>query len=131
VRLDIRKQDVIKDGGAIVGNKVKVKVVKNKVAPPFKEAHFDIMFGKGVDYLGEILDIGVEYEIVQKSGSFYSYDGERLGQGRDNSKKFLSESPELMDKLIAQVREAIFQNNKNTTPMPLVENDEDFDEDDI
>lgn len=131
VRLDIRKQDVIKDGGAIVGNKVKVKVVKNKVAPPFKEAHFDIMFGKGVDYLGEILDIGVEYEIVQKSGSFYSYDGERLGQGRDNSKKFLLEHPELFDKLTDQVRNAIFQNSKNTTPMPIMDADDNFVDDDI
>lgn len=132
VRLDIRKQDVIKEGGAIIGNKVRVKVVKNKVAPPFKEAHFDIMFGKGVDYLGEILDIGVNYEIVQKSGSFYSYDGERLGQGRDNSKKFLQEHPELMEKLNAQVREAMFQNSKNTTPIAeMLEEEDDFDEDEL
>jgi recombination protein RecA len=135
VRLDIRKQDVIKEGGAIVGNKVRVKVVKNKVAPPFKEAHFDIMFGKGVDYLGEILDIGVTYEIVKKSGSYYSYDDERLGQGRDNAKQFLHEHPEMMEKLNQQVREAIFQHNKSTTPMAMSidEDDEpdDIDEDDI
>lgn len=132
VRLDIRKQDVLKDGSTVVGNKVRVKVVKNKVAPPFKEAHFDILFGKGVDYLGEILDIGVSYDIVQKSGSFYSYDGERLGQGRDNSKKFLSENPELFAKLTTQVREAIFQNSKNTTPMPdVLDEDDGLTDDDL
>lgn len=124
VRLDIRKQDAIKIGTTVIGNKVKVKVVKNKVAPPFKEAVFDIMFGKGVDSLGEILDIGVNYQIVQKSGAFYSYDGEKLGQGRENSKKFLQENPDIMNKLNTQVRDAIFQHSKNTTPMPDVIEDD-------
>ena len=130
VRLDIRKQDVIKDGSTVVGNKVKVKVVKNKVAPPFKEAFFDIMFGKGVDAIGEILDIGVNYEIVQKAGAFYSYNGEKLGQGRDNAKRFLAENSTIMKQLTHQVRDAIFQHSKNTTPIAdsIDEDDADFDE---
>jgi recombination protein RecA len=127
IRLEIRRQEVLKEGSSIIGNKVKVKVVKNKVAPPFKEACFDIMFGQGVDYVGEVLDIGVEYNVVQRAGAFYSYNGERLGQGRENSKNYLKETPELLDTIAEQVRAALLQNNKNTTPIATpVDDDEDF-----
>ncbi|MGH9850773.1 MAG: recombinase RecA, partial [Blastocatellia bacterium] len=104
VRLDIRRITSIKDGDSVVGNRTKVKVVKNKVAPPFREAEFDIMYGEGISRLGEIIDIGVENKIVDKSGAWFSYKGERLGQGRDNSKNTLRDNPELRDRIEAEVR---------------------------
>ncbi len=88
----------------MVGNKTKIKVVKNKVAPPFKQAEVDIMYGEGISREGEILDIGSEIDIVQKSGAWYSFEGERLGQGRENAKQFLKENPEIADEIIAQIR---------------------------
>lgn len=108
VRLDIRRSTQIKDSdGSVRGNKTRVKVVKNKVAPPFKLAEFDIMYGEGVSKVGEILDIAVEFEIIQKSGSWFSYDETKLGQGRDAVKQMIKDNPELMDELEAKIKAAI------------------------
>ena len=108
VRLDIRRSTQIKDSnGNVKGNKTRVKVVKNKVAPPFKTAEFDIMYGEGVSKVGEIIDLGVEYEIIKKSGSWFSYGDTKLGQGRDAVKALLLDNPELFDELDAKIREAI------------------------
>jgi len=96
VRLDIRRIESIKDGAEITGNRTRVKVVKNKVAPPFKQAEFDIMYGKGISREGSLLDVGVELGIVKKSGAWFTYEGEQLGQGRENAKNFLAENPEIM-----------------------------------
>jgi recombination protein RecA len=96
VRLDIRRIEAIKDGVEVVGNRTRVKVVKNKVAPPFKQAEFDIMYGRGISREGSLLDIAVDLDIVKKSGAWYTYEGEQLGQGRENAKAFLSENPEVM-----------------------------------
>lgn len=107
VRLDIRKSSAIKDGDNILGNLVKVKVVKNKVAPPFRKAEFEITFGEGISKIGEIIDMGVELNVIQKSGSWLSYNGSKLGQGRDAAKALLKDNPELSDEIEAKVREAI------------------------
>ena len=108
VRLDIRRSTQIKDtDGAVQGNKTRVKVVKNKVAPPFRLAEFDIMYGEGVSKVGEILDLAVEHEIVKKSGSWFSYDETKLGQGRDAVKALIKDNPELMDELEAKVRKVV------------------------
>ncbi len=104
VRLDIRRIGQIKDGIDIVGNRVKVKVAKNKVAPPFRVIEFDIMYGEGISKAGEVLDLGVEAEVVQKSGSWFSYNGTKLGQGRDSVKKLLLDNPELMDEIEDKVK---------------------------
>lgn len=104
VRLDIRKKDPIKEGGEVIGNLTKVKVVKNKVAPPFREAEFDIMFGEGISKMSELLDVGVKLGIVQKSGAWFNYGDIRLGQGRDNAKQFLRENPEIADDIEGQIR---------------------------
>lgn len=107
VRLDIRRVTAIKDGDQVIGNMTRVKVVKNKVAPPFRKAEFEIMFGEGISKVGEILDLGVEYGIIQKSGSWFSYNGSRLAQGRDASKALLKDNPELCEELEAQIMEKI------------------------
>lgn len=108
VRLDIRRSTQIKDvDGGVQGNKTRVKVVKNKVAPPFKTTEFDIMYGKGISKLGEVIDLGVEYEIIKKSGSWFSYGDTKLGQGRDAVKALLNDNPELMEELEAKIKEAI------------------------
>jgi len=104
VRLDIRRMNQIKDGLDATGNRVKVKVAKNKVAPPFRMVEFDIMFGEGISKVGEIIDIGVEMEIVQKSGSWFSYNGTKLGQGRDSVKQLLLDNPEMMDEIEGKIR---------------------------
>jgi recombination protein RecA len=104
VRLDIRRIETIKDGVETVGSRTRVKVVKNKVAPPFRQAEFDIMYGKGISREGSLLDMAVEMGIVKKSGAWYTYDGEQLGQGRENAKTFLSENPELMVEISERVR---------------------------
>ena len=104
VRLDVRRTETLKQGGEMVGNHVKVKVVKNKVAPPFKQAEFDIMFGTGISREGEILDLASECNVVNKSGAWYSYNGERIGQGRENVKIFLKDHPEICEELEKQVR---------------------------
>ncbi|MFT4522377.1 MAG: recombination protein RecA [Bacteroidia bacterium] len=107
VRLDIRRIGQIKDGVDIIGNRVKVKVAKNKVAPPFRVVEFDIMYGVGISKAGEILDLGVDYEIIQKSGSWFSYNGIKLGQGRDSVKQLLVDNPELMEELEIKVKEKV------------------------
>ncbi len=107
LRLDIRRITQIKDGDTIVGNRTKVKVVKNKVAPPFREAEFDIIYGEGISKLGELIDIGVEHKIVDKAGAWFSYKGERLGQGRDNAKNTLRDNPTMRDRIEAEVRAAL------------------------
>ncbi|MDM5316452.1 recombinase RecA [Fictibacillus sp. b24] len=104
VRLEVRRAEQLKQGQDVVGNKTKIKVVKNKVAPPFRTAEVDIMYGEGISYQGEILDIGSDIDIVQKSGAWYSYEGERLGQGRENSKQFLKENPEIASAIVAEIR---------------------------
>ena len=107
VRLDIRRSAQIKDGDEAIGNRVKVKVVKNKVAPPFRSAEFDIIFGEGISKTGEIIDMGVELGIVQKSGSWYSYNGDKLGQGRDGVKQLMIDNPELANEIETKIREKI------------------------
>jgi|TARA_B110000444_G_scaffold78899_1_gene74561 recombination protein RecA len=108
VRLDIRRSTQIKNGDAVVmGNKTRVKVVKNKVAPPFKTTEFDILYGEGISKIGEIIDLGVNYEIINKSGSWFSYGETRLGQGRDSVKTLLTENPDLMDELETKIMESI------------------------
>jgi recombination protein RecA len=107
MRLDIRRLTQIKDGENVIGNRTKVKVVKNKVAPPFREAEFDIVYGEGISRLGELIDIGVENRIVDKAGAWFSYKGERLGQGRDNAKNTLRDNPAMRDKIEAEVRAAL------------------------
>jgi recombination protein RecA len=105
VRMDIRRTGSIKSGDEVIGNETRVKVVKNKVAPPFREAHFDILYGEGTSREGEILDIGSEAKIVEKSGAWYSYNGERIGQGKDNARQYLKERPELSHEIENKVRE--------------------------
>ena len=107
IRLEVRKGEAIKQGTEVVGNRVKIKVAKNKVAPPFKTAEFDLMYGTGYSRTGSILDMGVEFEIITKSGAFYSYEGTRLGQGRENAKKFLADNPEMATTIENKIREAI------------------------
>ena len=104
VRMDIRKIDIIKQGNDIMGNRTRVKVVKNKVAPPFKRAEFDIMYGKGISASGDILDLATELDIVDKAGAWYSYEGTRLGQGRENSKAYLEENTDLLMELERKIR---------------------------
>ena len=105
VRMDVRRVEAIRQGGEIIGNHTKVKVVKNKVAPPFKEAEFDIMFGQGISREGDLIDLAVKVDAVQKSGAWYAYKGEKIGQGRENAKTFLREHPEIMAEVEVQVRE--------------------------
>ncbi len=109
VRIDIRRSSQIKDGENVIGNRTKVKIIKNKVAPPFKTAEFDIMYGEGISKVGEILDLAVEFEIVKKSGSWFSYGETKLGQGRDSVKGLIKDNPELMDELEAKIKELIKQ----------------------
>jgi recombination protein RecA len=108
VRLDIRRIGAIKNGDEVVGNETRVKVVKNKVAPPFRNAEFEILYGEGVSREGELVDLGVAHELVQKSGSWYSYGGDRIGQGKDNVRGYLKEHPEIADALEAKIREKCF-----------------------
>ncbi len=105
IRLDIRRIETLKQGGEMIGNRVRVKVVKNKIAPPFKEAEFDIMFGQGISREGDILDLGVKVDAVNKSGSWYAYQGDKIGQGRENAKKYLKEHPDVMEQIEKKVRE--------------------------
>jgi recombination protein RecA len=107
IRLDIRRRTQLKDGDKVIGNMTKVKVVKNKVAPPFKIAEFDIMYGKGISKTGEILDLGVDYDIIKKSGSWFSYNDTKLGQGRDSVKNVIADNPDLAEELEAKIKAAI------------------------
>mgnify|MGYP003620075072 FL=1 len=122
VRLDVRKIDVIKQGDAMLGSRTRVKVVKNKVAPPFKQCEFDIMYGQGISKVGELVDIGANLDIIKKSGAWYSYNEERLGQGRENVKQFFLENPELMNEVESKVREYF---NINTSPIEIAKTDVD------
>ena len=122
VRLDIRRSTQIKDGDVAIGNRVKVKVVKNKVAPPFRVAEFDIVFGEGISKLGEIIDLGVEMNIIQKSGSWFSYDTTKLGQGRDSVKQILHDNPELSDEIETKIRAKVAE---KISVAPVVEEDAD------
>ncbi len=121
VRMDVRRVEGIKVDGNIVGNRTRIKVVKNKVAPPFREAECDIMYGKGISRSGNILDLAVEYSLVDKSGAWYSYDGQRIGQGRENAKKFLEENPEIMELLDQKVRAKVNEltGGTNTEAVPV------------
>jgi recombination protein RecA len=107
VRLDIRRTGTIKKGDDAIGNETKVKVVKNKVAPPFKTAEFDILFGEGISREGEVIDMGVEAKIIEKSGAWYAYQGEKIGQGRDNAREFLRENPDLAFEIENKVRDSL------------------------
>jgi recombination protein RecA len=107
VRLDIRRIGAIKDGQEVTGNRTRVRVVKNKMAPPFTEAEFDISYGEGISKTGDLIDVGVAADIVDKSGSWYSYQGERIGQGRENVKRFLSENRDMYDDIYQKCREAL------------------------
>ena len=134
VRLDVRKIEAIKNGTTLIGNRTRVKVIKNKVAPPFREAIFDIMYGEGISKYGELLDIAVEMELVNKSGSWFSVGDERIGQGRDNAKQYIADHPELAADLEAKVREHLsqLQNSRRTAAKPAGKavdvSAEDFDE---
>ena len=122
VRLDIRRIGAIKDKDVITGNQTRVKVVKNKMAPPFKQVEFDIMYGKGISKVGEIIDLGSQADIIEKSGAWYAYNGEKIGQGRENSKRFLLENPAILDEIEAKIRansstvEEIMLDGDNLTP---------------
>ena len=113
VRLEVRRADTIKNGSEMIGSRTKVKVVKNKVAPPFKQAEFDIMYGKGISASGNILDLGVEMKLVDKAGSWFSYNGERIGQGRENAKLFLEDNPEIMMEIEKKIRDIAFAASDN------------------
>ena len=115
VRLDIRRTASIKDGQEAVGNRTRVRVVKNKMAPPFKEAEFDIMYGDGISKTGDLLDMGVQVNVVDKSGAWYSFNGERIGQGRENVKKFLSENPDIHNAIHIRIRQELGLDPKEQT----------------
>ncbi|MNW52910.1 recombinase A [compost metagenome] len=120
VRLDVRRIETIKMGNDMVGNRTRIKVVKNKVAPPFKQAEIDIMYGEGISKEGSLIDIGTELDIVDKSGAWYSYSGERLGQGRENAKQFLKEHPEIANTIEQKIRES---SNLTTSVAPASPNE--------
>ena len=107
VRLDIRRISAIKDGEENIGSRVKVKVVKNKVAPPFREAEFDIIYGEGISRVGSLVDLGVTHQVIEKSGAWYAFGGERIGQGRENAKRFLQENPAMADEIEGKLRAAL------------------------
>ena len=112
VRLDIRRVTSIKDGDQVIGNQVRVKIVKNKVAPPFRKAEFEITFGEGISKIGEIVDLGVQYGIIQKSGSWFSYNGTKLAQGRDATKAMIKDNPELAEELEGLIKNTITEQTK-------------------
>ena len=126
VRLDIRRIGSIKKGDEIIGNETRVKVVKNKVAPPFKQADFEILYGEGVSFFGELVDLGVEFGFVQKSGSWYAYNNEKIGQGKDNAKQFLRDNPEKAKELEAAIREKAFAKLASLPPATHDEDDTEF-----
>jgi len=123
VRLDIRRIGAIKKGDEIVGNETKVKVVKNKVSPPFKEAFFDILYGQGISREGEIIELGVAHKFVDKAGAWYAYNGEKIGQGKDNAREYLKEHPEIAHEIEAKVRAAVGVNN----PTAMAEDEDEID----
>ena len=123
VRLDIRRVGAIKKGDEVIGNETKVKVVKNKVSPPFKEAFFDILYGQGISREGEIIELGVAHKLVDKSGAWYAYNGDKIGQGKDNAREFLKEHPEIAHEIEAKVRAAVGVNN----PTVMIEDEDEVD----
>ena len=135
VRLDVRRVESIKEGGNVIGNKTRVKVVKNKVAPPFKEAYFDIMYGEGISKWGELVDLAVQMEVIQKSGSWFSMGDERIGQGKDAVKTFLQNNPDIAENVEAQVRENLWRLSGTKAPAkaadrPVAVIADDFDDED-
>jgi recombination protein RecA len=126
VRLDIRRIGAIKKGDEVIGNETRVKVVKNKVAPPFKQADFEILYGEGVSFFGELVDLGVEFGFVQKAGSWYSYGSEKIGQGKDNAKQFLRDNPDKAKELEAAIREKAFAKLATVAPTHEAEDDVEF-----
>ena len=135
VRLDVRRTEAIKEGGNVIGNKTRVKVVKNKVAPPFREAYFDIMYGQGISRWGELVDLAVEMDIVQKSGSWFSMGDERIGQGKESVKTFLQANPEIAEEVEAKVRENLLKASAPKAPAkaaerPVAISADDFDDED-
>jgi recombination protein RecA len=114
IRLDVRKSESLKQGNDVVGNRTKVKVVKNKVAPPFKQAEFDIMYGEGISREGSLVDIGVKLEIINKSGAWFSYNDQRLGQGRENVKDFLKDNRQVADEIDRKIRETLLAGGGDT-----------------
>ena len=135
VRLDVRRVEAIKEGGNVIGNKTRVKVVKNKVAPPFREAYFDIMYGQGISKWGELVDLAVQMEIIQKSGSWFSMGDERIGQGKDSVKTFLQANPDVAEQVEAQVRANLIQPVAGREPAkaaerPVAISADDFDDED-
>ena len=132
VRIDIRKSEAIKEGKEIIGNRTKIKIVKNKVAPPFRTCVVDMLYGEGISREGELLDIAVEQDIVQKSGSFYSYKGERIGQGRDNARRYFKDNPEAFDEVEAKIRESFNSGNiEAALDAPAPAEDEDGDDEEF
>jgi recombination protein RecA len=113
VRLDIRRIGALKNGEEVIGNQTRVKVVKNKVAPPFREAEFEILYGQGISREGEIIDLGSMHNIIEKSGSWYSYNGERIGQGKDNTRVYLQQHPEMANEIEAKLRERLMPKKGN------------------
>lgn len=124
VRLDIRKIENIKQDGEVIGNRARVKVVKNKVAPPFREAEFDILYGKGISREGNILDLAVNLDIIEKSGSWFSYNGEKIAQGRENTKKYLEDNPAILDEIEAKVRDNFNKAFENSLTNEIEDDDE-------
>ncbi|MDF1645011.1 MAG: recombinase RecA [Pseudomonadales bacterium] len=121
VRLDIRRIGAVKQGDEIIGNETRVKVVKNKVSPPFKQTEFQIIYGKGINQLGELIDLGVKHDMVEKSGAWYSYGSDRIGQGKANATKFLEENPEIADELMGRVRALLLPDSLPAQPLDSVE----------
>jgi recombination protein RecA len=135
VRLDVRRVESIKEGANVIGNKTRVKVVKNKVAPPFREAYFDIMYGEGISKWGELVDMAVQMDIVQKSGSWFSMGDERIGQGKDSVKNYLMSNPEIAEEVEAKVRENLMKASAPKAPAkaadrPVAVSADDFDDED-
>ncbi len=124
VRLDIRRIGAIKKGDEIIGNETRVKVVKNKVAPPFKQAEFEILYGEGVSFLGELIDLGVKYGFINKAGSWYSYGNDKIGQGKDNVRAYLQENPQIAEELEASIRAEVFGAKKDAGDKVIIESDD-------
>ena len=112
VRLDIRRTGAIKKGDEVVGNETRVKIVKNKMAPPFREAHFEILYNEGISKLGELIDLGVEHKLVEKSGAWYAYKSDKIGQGKENARTFLRENPQIADELEQAIRAKLMPDRK-------------------
>jgi len=129
IRLDVRRVESLKQGNEVVGNRTRIKVVKNKVAPPFKQAEVDIMYGEGISKEGSIIDIGVELDIIQKSGAWFSYQGERLGQGRENAKQFLKDNPGICAQIEKEIREATLSGDGMVKAAVFSADDDDIDSD--